>query len=109
MTPAPANPSAGACLQTLARLLADQLDAARRGRLDGVARLAERVDACLADTRRAGVALSDADRRHLLDLHGRVRLALAQQQAEVGRQRERVRKGKRGVGAYAASSGNPEA
>ncbi|MEA3367844.1 MAG: hypothetical protein U9R68_07005 [Planctomycetota bacterium] len=91
--------------QALARALTDQLDAARRGRLERVAELAQRVDALLAGAREAGAALSDADRRRLLDLHGQVRLTLAQQQTELARRRERLKRGKRGARAYAASPG----
>jgi len=91
--------------QALTRALTDQLDAARRGRLERVAELAQRVDALLAGAREAGPALSDADRQRLLDLHGQVRLTLAQQQTELAGRRQRLKQGKRGARAYAASGG----
>jgi hypothetical protein len=100
------SPAAGS-FQALAQALADQLEAARTGRLDRVEELAGRVDALLADARRAGVQASDADRRRLLDLHARVRLALAQQQDELGRRHRLVRRGKRGTRAYAETSDLP--
>jgi len=92
--------AAAASVQTLAAALADQLDAARRGDLDGVERLARRVDALLADVRDAGGRLDEAARRRLLDLHGRVGLALAQQRQEVADQRQRLAAGRRFTRAY---------
>ncbi|MFO8012984.1 MAG: hypothetical protein R6X20_06720 [Phycisphaerae bacterium] len=98
--------SADATFHALACALTDQLDAARRGRVEEVAALADRVDALLAEARRTRAALSEAERRTLLDLHGQVRLALAQQQMELADRRERLRRGKRGTRAYAASGGS---
>jgi len=109
VTTAPEPLSADACLEALARLLAEQLNAARQGDLGRVDRLAKQVDGRLADARRAGMTLSEADRDRLLDLHGRVRLTLAQQKDDVARQWNQVRQGKRGLGAYAASSEDPQA
>jgi len=96
---------AGAVFGALAQALTDQLDAARRGRLEEVSALSQRVDALLAEARGARPALSEADRQTLLDLHGRVRLALVQQQTELAGRRDRLRRGKRSARAYAASSG----
>lgn len=97
---------AGAALRALAQSLSDQLDAARRGRVGDVAALADRVDALIAEVREAGSVLRDADRQRLLDLHGQVRLVLAQQQTELADRRDRLRAGKRGARAYAASGGS---
>ncbi len=92
---------ADATFRALACALSDQLDAARRGRVDDVAALADRVDALIAEARQAGSILRDEDRQRLLDLHGQVRLALAQQQTELADRRDRLRAGRRGTRAYA--------
>jgi hypothetical protein len=99
---------ADATFHALARALTDQLDAARRGRMEEVSALADRVDTLLAEARRARPALSEADRQTLFDLHGQVRLALVQQQTELAGRCARLRRGKRGTRAYAASSGSGE-
>lgn len=99
-----ASPSAEATFHALATALTDQLDAARRGRVEEVAVLADRVDALLVEARAAGSALGDADRRRLLALHAQVRLALAQQQTELAARRDRLRAGKRGTRAYARTT-----
>jgi hypothetical protein len=95
-----------ATFHALAGALTDQLDAARRGRVEEVAALADRVDALLAEARRTCLALSEAEQQRLRDLHGQVRLALAQQQRELAGRCERLRRGKQGTRAYAASSGS---
>jgi len=95
---------AAARVQALAAALADQLDAARRGDLDTVERLARRVDALLAGGRAAAGRLDETTRRRLLDLHGRVGLALAQQRQEAAGQRARVAAGKRSTRAYQRSA-----
>jgi len=95
---------AAACVQALAAALAEQLDAARRGDLDRVDGLARRVDGLLAESRAAGDRLDEAGRRRLLDLHGQVGLALAQQRKEVAEQRERIAAGKRSARAYRRSA-----
>jgi len=97
---------ANACFDTLVRVLTDQLHAARRGRLDRVRELAEHARTLSAEARDAGLRLPDADRRRLLGLHGKVRLALAQQQADLARRRERLRRGKGGIRGYANDTGN---
>jgi hypothetical protein len=97
-------PSAETVFHALARALTDQLDAARRGRVDEVAALADRVDALLAEAREVRVVLSDADRQRLLDLHGQVRLALAQQQTELAGRRDRLRRGREGARGYARTT-----
>ena len=97
---AAASGDAAACVQALAAALAEQLDAARRGDLDRVEGLARRVDGLVAEARAAGARLDEAGRRRLLDLHGRVGLALAQQRSEVAEQRERIAGGKRTAQAY---------
>ncbi len=106
----PANPAgpvrADARVETLVQVLTDQWQAARRGRLDRVGELADRARRLAAEARDAGVRLSEADRRRLLDLHGKVRLALAQQQADLDRRRKRLRRGKGGIRGYAGGTGS---
>lgn len=106
--PGARSPGAGATFQALTRALTEQLEAARRGRLEEVETLAGQVDALLAKARRAGAALREADRRRLRNLHEKVRLALAQQQAELADRRAHLRRGKGTVRAYAASSGSED-
>jgi len=95
---------ADATFHALTRALTDQWEAARDGRLERVAELAEQVDALLAEARKARRELSEADRQALLDQHGRLCLALAQQQSELAGRRQRLRRGRRGARAYARTT-----
>ena len=95
-----ADPFAG-----LVRALADQLDAARRGRLDRVIESMERADALIEQARAAGHAASPARRREVRRLHDQVRLCLAQQHDELMRRRKQLTRGKGTLRAYRKAGG----
>jgi len=92
-------------LAALAHALAEQLDAARRGRLDGVVEWMERAGALIREVRATGGAASPACRRRLRRLHDQVRLCLAQQQEELARGRARLARGKGTLRSYRQAGG----
>jgi len=89
----------------LVQALADQLDAARRGRLGWVVASMERADALLERVRASGEAPSPACRRTLRHLHKQVRLCLAQQHDELLRRRRQLAQGKGTLRAYRRAGG----
>ena len=89
----------------LVQALADQLDAARHGRLDRVIESMERADALIEQARAAGHPASPACRRKLQRLHDQVRLCLAQQHDELGRRRKQLARGKGTLRTYREAGG----
>jgi len=95
-----ADPFAG-----LVRALADQLDAARCGRLDRVIESIERADALIEQARAEGHAASPARRREVRRLHDQVRLCLVQQHDELMRRRKKLARGKGTLRTYREAGG----
>ena len=95
-----ADPFAGLVLA-----LADQLDAARRGRLDRLVESIERADALIEQARAQGHAASPARRREVRRLHDQVRLCLVQQHDELMRRRKKLARGKGTLRTYREAGG----
>lgn len=90
-------------LDELQSLLEEQVEQARGGRLSKVETLSERAGAIVEEIARAGIleaAEFKGRRERLAELYRDLRLTLAGQKDEVGRQLEKVRKGRKTIGAY---------
>ena len=89
----------------LVQVLAEQIEAARRGDVDTVLERARQADVLIEQARVAGTSPDPACRRRLLRLHDQVRLCLAQQQEELARRRAQLGRGKDTLQAYRNAGG----
>jgi len=90
-------------LDKLQGLLEEQVELARQGKLSEVETLGERAGAIVEEIARAGILeLADFKEQHerLTELYRDLRLTLAGQKDEVGRQLKKVHKGRKTIGAY---------
>jgi hypothetical protein len=94
------SPCAAAGRPALLRVLADQLDAARRGDLEALAAASRRAGSLLGDAARNGPPLGPEGRARALALHRQAALLVAQQKEEVAQALARLRRGRRTLRAY---------
>jgi hypothetical protein len=90
-------------LSELQRLLDEQNELARQGKLSEVEGLCERTSGIVEEISRCGIFKSDKfsrERKRLARSYESLRLALSNQRDEVGREMDRIRKGRRTIGVY---------
>ncbi len=89
--------------EELQRLLSEQHNLARQGKLRRVQALCERTGSLVEELSRSGVLESDefaAQRRQLADLYENLRLTLSDQRDQTAKELGRIRKGRKTIGAY---------
>lgn len=89
--------------EELQRLLSEQNNLARQGKLRRVQALCERTGGLIEELSRSGILESEefaAQRRQLADLYENLRLTLSDQRDQAGKELGRIRKGRKTIGAY---------
>jgi hypothetical protein len=90
-------------LDELQRLLEEQIDSARQGKLGRIETLGEQVGRVIKEIARAGILKRPeyaAQRERLRGLCEDLRLTLSDRRDEAGRELNKIRKGKKTIGAY---------
>ncbi len=90
-------------LEKLQKLLGEQNDLARQGKLSEVEALCERTNGLIEEISRAGILKLDEfarQRKQLADTYENLRLTLSDQKDEVTRELNRIRKGRKTIGVY---------
>ena len=90
-------------LGELQRLLDEQNELARQGKLSDVESLCDRTNEIVDEMSRCGILESDKfqqERKRLARSYESLRLTLSNQRDEVGREMNRIRKGKKTIGVY---------
>lgn len=90
-------------LEKLQRLLREQNDLARQGKLSEVEALCGRTGGLIEEISRAGILELDEfakERKRLAHSYDDLRLTLSNQRDEVGRELKRIRKGRKTIGVY---------
>jgi len=93
-------------LNELQRLLEEQTDLARQGKLYEVERLGGQASNIVEEIARVGILEATEfheQRRKLAEAYRELRLTLSDQRDEVGRELNRIRKGKKTIGVYRKS------
>ena len=87
----------------LQRLLDEQNELARQGKLSEVEALCERTSGIVEEMSRCGIFESgkfSRERKRLARSYESLRLTLSNQRDEVGREMDRIRKGRKTIGVY---------
>ncbi len=90
-------------LEKLQRLLREQNDLARQGKLSQVEALCERTGGLIEEISRAGILKLDEfalQRKQLADTYESLRLTLSDQRDQTSRELNRIRKGRKTIGVY---------
>ena len=90
-------------LDELQRLLEEQIESARRGKLGRIETLGKQVGHITEEIVRTGILKRPeyaAQHEHLRALYEDLRLTLSGQRDDVGRELNKIRKGKKTIGAY---------
>ena len=90
-------------LNKLQRLLDEQTELARQGRLTEIETLCEQTRSVVEEISRAGIPELDEfeeQRKHLARSYDSLRLTLSDQRDEVLRELNRIRKGRKTIGVY---------
>ena len=90
-------------LEELQRLLCEQNDLARQGKLSDVEAMCERTGGLIEEISRAGILKLDEfarQRKELADTYENLRLTLSDQSDQTARELNRIRKGRKTIGVY---------
>ena len=90
-------------LEELQRLLNEQNNLARQGKLRRVQALCERTGGLIEELSRSGILESEEfapQRRQLADMYENLRLTLSDQRDQAGKELDRIRKGTKTIGVY---------
>jgi len=90
-------------LEKLQRVLCEQNDLARQGKLSQVEALCERTGGLIEEISRAGILKLDEfarQRKQLADTYENLRLTLSDQRDQTARELNRIRKGRKTIGVY---------
>jgi len=90
-------------LKELQRLLHEQNNLARQGKLSQVEALCERTGGLIEEISRAGILKLDEfarQRKQLADTYENLRLTLSDQRDQTARELNRIRKGRKTIGVY---------
>ena len=90
-------------LNKLQRLLDEQNDLTRQGKLGEVQTLCEQANSVIEEISRAGILELDefaGERKRLAQSYENLRLTLSDQKDEVCRELNRIRKGRKTIGVY---------
>jgi len=90
-------------LEELQRLLREQNDLARQGKLSRVEALCGRTGGLIEEISRAGILKLDEfarQRKQLADTYENLRLTLSDQRDQISQELNRIRKGRKTIGVY---------